>query len=83
MASNLDLLGITLPDGMIKDVFYGLRIDPLKQHLIIDVIPPGQGTIKLPTEQSQTADDYRQWIWSKNQLSFSIDSEGHLIMSAV
>ena len=80
---TLDLGGITLPDNVVLDVFYGLRIDPTNSHFSIDAIPPGQGTIKLPTAELQSSNDYRQWFWSKNQLQFSIDANGHLIMSAV
>lgn len=79
----INLGGVSLPDTINKDVFYGMRVDPATGHFSIDVIANGQGVVRLPTDQLAQSGDYRQWIWTKNQLSFAINASGHLEMTVV
>lgn len=63
--------------------FYGFKLDRTTGDCTVEVIRYGSNTaIKIPDPTySQGADDYLQWFWSKESVSFRFNnSTGHLEM---
>ena len=58
-------------------VFYGFRLVHTTGQLVIDVIKDGS-LVKLPDPNIINTDDYVNWIWSSDALSFSFTPNGHL-----
>lgn len=80
---TVSLGGVTLPDEVTDNVFYGFRLNTATGHFDIEIIAKGDGTIALPQADIVAADDYKQWIWTKNSLKFEFDPDtGHLLMTS-
>jgi type II secretory pathway component PulC len=70
-------LNITIPE-ISNDTFYGFRLNPATGQLLVEVISEGDGVVQLPDGDMIDPYDYRQWIWTKLDLSFSFKTNGHL-----
>ena len=50
--------------------FYGFKYDALTAKLTVEKINDGS-VVALPASDSVSADDYKQWVWTKKNLDFS------------
>ncbi len=78
--STLELGGVSIPSTLPDNVFYGFRLNNSTGHLNIEKID-GDTPIALPQENIINANDYKQWVWTTNTLSFSFSETGHLLMT--
>lgn len=64
------------------NIFYGLSVDGETGRLEVTVITDDSDIISLPSDVSDTTEDYREWIWSQRNLDFewgTIDND-HLLV---
>ena len=57
--------------------FYGFRYNPKTGHLDVEVINDGS-PVALPQTGMVDANDYRQWVWTRDTLGFQWGNNGHL-----
>ncbi len=57
--------------------FYGFRLDNPTGNLNIEIINDGSPVV-LPQDNVVSADDYKQWVWSRDTLQFQWGPGGHL-----
>jgi|CryBogDrversion2_4_1035264.scaffolds.fasta_scaffold00930_2 hypothetical protein len=80
--STIDSNSATLEDFVDK-IFYGVRQDSATGHATIEKIA-GDSPISLPSATSQSANDYRNWMWTNNTFTFSWNNAtGHLLMEVL
>jgi hypothetical protein len=60
--------------------FYGFKYDPITAKLTVEKINDGT-PVSLPVEGVIKSNDYKQWVWTKRNLSFSWNSsnKSHLL----
>jgi hypothetical protein len=60
--------------------FYGFKYNPLTAKLTVEEINDGSPVV-LPTSESLNPNDYKQWVWTKRNLSFQWNSanKSHLL----
>jgi len=56
--------------------FYGFRLNPDDGGLVVEMINDGSPVV-LPQDDIIDKYDYKQWVWTKNTLTFQWD-KGHL-----
>lgn len=61
--------------------FYGFRYNPETAKLQVEVINDGS-VVSLPDSRTIKSDDYKQWVWTRNNLNFSWNSsnKSHLLV---
>lgn len=59
--------------------FYGFRLDPATGNLNVEKINDGS-PVALPQDNSIDANDYKQWIWTRDTLTFEWGNNGHLMV---
>jgi hypothetical protein len=52
------------------NLFYGLTIDGETGRLEVTLIADDSDIIRLPSDVSDTSEDYREWVWSQRNLDF-------------
>lgn len=57
--------------------FYGFRQDAATGNLTVEIINDGSPVV-LPQYNMLSANDYRQWVWSRDTLQFQWGPSGHL-----
>lgn len=64
------------------NLFYGLSIDGDTGRLEVEVISDDSDVIRLPSDVSDTSEDYVEWVWSQRGLNFEWDTEedDHLLV---
>ena len=61
--------------------FYGFKLNVSTGDLTIDVINDGTTTVRLPDDNYITdPNGYKNTLWSSDTITFSIGSDGHLLM---
>lgn len=60
--------------------FYGFKYNPITAKLTVEEINDGS-PVTLPAEGSISPNDYKQWVWTKRDLSFRWNSsnKSHLL----
>jgi hypothetical protein len=58
-------------------VFYGFRLVHATGQLLIEVVKDGS-LVALPDPHIINVDDYANWVWSSDALSFTFTPRGHL-----
>lgn len=60
-------------DDIADVTFYGFKFNPTNGRLTVDKIA-GEEPVRLPEENTITANDYKQWLWTSRTLKFRWDS---------
>lgn len=86
MSFGQSVVNIGPGQGTIEDwvdnVFYGVRQNIETGSASIDRIY-GDSTVRLPDTYTLNSDDYVNWIWTNNNLVFSWDANGRLLMEVL
>lgn len=59
--------------------FYGFRLDAATGNLNVEKINDGSPVV-LPQESVIDANDYKQWVWTRDTLTFQWGNNGHLMV---
>ncbi len=59
--------------------FYGFRLDLATGNLNVEKINDGSPVV-LPQENVIDANDYKQWVWTRDTLAFQWGNNGHLMV---
>lgn len=77
LVGNVDTFNI---NDVGDQTFYGFKYNPITAKLTVEEINDGS-PVTLPAETSVSLDDYKQWVWTKRDLSFQWNSsnKSHLL----
>ena len=77
LVGNVDTFNI---NDVSDQTFYGFKYNPITAKLTVEEINDGS-PVTLPTETAVSSNDYKQWVWTKRDLSFRWNSSNtsHLL----
>ena len=73
--------GSTAGTDLGDKTFYGFRLNQQTGHLNVEMINDGVSVVSMPDPSVIRANDYLQFVWTEDTLNFSIDANGHLLLT--
>ena len=74
--------GQTSLEDIVDQAFYGVKQNTQTSAVVIDRIL-GDEPISLPDQFVTLSNDYRNWVWTYNTLTFSWGTGGRLLMEVL